>query len=59
MALYKAAKQRNVLLSPGWFFRSESDDGRADDRWMRVNVSRCETTVLTRVLTLLRELTAA
>jgi DNA-binding transcriptional MocR family regulator len=59
MALYKAAKERNVLLSPGWFFRSESDEGRTDDRWMRVNVSRCETTVLTRVLTLLRELTGA
>lgn len=59
MTLYKAAKERNVLLSPGWFFRSESDEGRADDRWMRVNVSRCEATVLTRVLTILREVVGA
>jgi DNA-binding transcriptional MocR family regulator len=59
MVLYKAAKERNVLMSPGWFFRSESDDARADDRWMRVNVSRCEGAVLTRALTVLREIAGA
>lgn len=55
MALYRAARERNVLLSPGWFFRSERDDGLARDNWMRVNVSRCEGSVLTRVLQTLRE----
>jgi DNA-binding transcriptional MocR family regulator len=53
MALYKAARERNVLLSPGFFFRSDGDDVRGDDAWMRVNVSRCEGSVLTQVLQLL------
>jgi DNA-binding transcriptional MocR family regulator len=57
MTLYKAARARNILLSPGWFFRSEKDEhaAGADDRWMRVNVSRCEGAVLTNVLGVLRE----
>jgi DNA-binding transcriptional MocR family regulator len=57
MAMYKAARERNVLLSPGWFFQhGEACGGRGgQDRWMRVNVSRCEGTVLTRALGVLRE----
>jgi DNA-binding transcriptional MocR family regulator len=54
MALYKAAREKNVLLSPGYFFRSEGDDVGRDDAWMRVNVSRCEGSVLTQVLQLLQ-----
>lgn len=54
MALYKAARERNVLLSPGCFFRSEGDDAGRDDGWMRINVSRCEGSVLTQVLQLLQ-----
>src|SRR5262249_15167478 len=49
MALYKAARAENVLISPGCFFRSDGDDTGPDDAWMRVNVSRCEGTVLTQV----------
>jgi DNA-binding transcriptional MocR family regulator len=45
MALYRAARERNVLVSPGNFFRT--DDG-VRDAWMRVNVSLCEGTTLTR-----------
>jgi DNA-binding transcriptional MocR family regulator len=54
MALYKAAREKNVLLSPGCFFRSEGDDAGRDDGWMRINVSRCEGSVLTQVLQLLQ-----
>ena len=55
MALYRAARERNVLVSPGNFFRTddEPDDG-VRDAWMRVNVSLCEGTTLTRVLGILR-----
>jgi DNA-binding transcriptional MocR family regulator len=55
MALYRAARERNVLVSPGVFFRSddEPDDGERD-AWMRVNVSLCEATTLTRALGILR-----
>ena len=56
MALYKAAKVENVLISPGFFFRSETEESGPADAWMRVNVSRCEGTVLTQVLHLLRSL---
>ena len=53
MALYAKARRRNILLSPGTFFRTEA--GRGDgDGWMRVNVSRCEADVLPRVLEALR-----
>ncbi|MEP7120244.1 MAG: hypothetical protein ABJE95_05000 [Byssovorax sp.] len=55
MALYRAARERNVLVSSGNFFRTddEPDDG-IRDAWMRVNVSLCEGTTLTRVLGILR-----
>ena len=55
MALYRAAREKNVLVSPGNFFRSddEPDDG-GRDAWMRVNVSLCEGSTLTRVLSILR-----
>jgi DNA-binding transcriptional MocR family regulator len=59
MALYRAAREKNVLLSPGFFFRSEGDDGGATDAWMRVNVSRCEGSVLTQVLQLLQAVAGA
>ncbi len=52
MALYRAAREKNVLISPGCFFHVESKSS-TDDAWMRVNVSRCEGTVLTQVLELL------
>lgn len=44
-----------MLVSPGNFFRTddEPDDG-GRDAWMRVNVSLCEGTTLTRVLGILR-----
>lgn len=52
MRMYHAAREANVLLSPGCFFRCEpgTDDG---DSWMRVNVSRCEGDALEKVLRLL------
>ena len=59
MALYTAAREKNVLISPGCFFRSEPDGGAStarEDAWMRVNVSRCEGSVLTQVLQLLRSI---
>ena len=56
MALYKAAWVENVLISPGFFFRSDVDESGAGDAWMRVNVSRCEGSVLTQVLQLLRSI---
>lgn len=52
MRLYRKAREANVLLSPGSFFRSEGGAG-AGDAWMRVNVSRCEGDVLSKVLRLL------
>jgi DNA-binding transcriptional MocR family regulator len=55
MALYRAARERNVLISPGWFFREGAEDRAAADAWMRVNVSCCEGATLTRVLETLRE----
>jgi DNA-binding transcriptional MocR family regulator len=60
MALYEAAREKNVLISPGCFFRSEPDGAGGgprsprEDAWMRVNVSRCEGSVLTHMLQLLR-----
>ena len=54
MALYRAARAANVLVSPGWFFRSDAEPGAAADAWMRVNVSCCEGTTLTRALEVLR-----
>ncbi len=60
MDLYQAARAKNVLISPGGFFPSEPDADpeprrrRAEDAWMRVNVSRCEGSVLTQVLQLLQ-----
>lgn len=59
MQLYVAARQRNVLISPGAFFRVEPTERDASDAWMRVNVSRCEGTALERVLTTLREVHAS
>lgn len=55
LALYKAAREQNLLVSPGCFFRSDGE-GAADDAWMRVNVSRCQGSVLTKALSLLRSL---
>jgi GntR family transcriptional regulator of abcA and norABC len=59
MALYQAAKVENVLISPGFFFRSETEESGPADAWMRVNVSRCEGALLTQVLHLLRSLALA
>jgi DNA-binding transcriptional MocR family regulator len=57
MSLYRAARAKNVLVSPGCFFRSdgggEAEESR--DAWIRINVSRCEGSTLTTVLRLLRE----
>jgi DNA-binding transcriptional MocR family regulator len=58
MALYHAARAENVLISPGCYFRSDGDDAGPDDAWMRINVSRCEGTVLTQVLQLLQTIAA-
>jgi DNA-binding transcriptional MocR family regulator len=56
MRLYVAARRRNMLISPGAFFRFEqSGDVTARDAWMRVNVSRCEGTTLEKVLAALSE----
>ncbi len=52
MHLYRRARDANILLSPGCFFRSEPGTDAADS-WMRVNVSRCEGDTLGRVLRLL------
>ena len=53
MQLYVAARRRNVLISPGSFFRVNPIEGDASDAWMRVNVSRCEGVALERVLSVL------
>jgi DNA-binding transcriptional MocR family regulator len=50
MALYHAGRRENVLVSPGCFFRNEAPTGDRGDAWMRVNISRCEGTLLTRAL---------
>jgi DNA-binding transcriptional MocR family regulator len=56
MRLYAAARQQNVLISPGAFFHHEEPAVTLGQPWMRVNVSQCEGTTLTRVLTTLRDL---
>jgi DNA-binding transcriptional MocR family regulator len=53
MALYRAGREKNVLISPGSFFHSGDDPGQDGDRWMRVNVSRCEGMTLSKALALL------
>jgi DNA-binding transcriptional MocR family regulator len=56
MKLYVAARNRNVLISPGAFFRVHAEqDEDARDPWMRVNVSRCEGVALGTVLRALFE----
>jgi len=52
MKLYQAAREADVLLSPGHLFRTVEGSAK-DDAWMRVNVSRCEPTVLAKVLRIL------
>lgn len=55
MALYRAAREREVLLSPGCYFHCEEPPApRAN--WLRINVSRCEGDALARTLRLLGEL---
>jgi DNA-binding transcriptional MocR family regulator len=56
MALYKSARERGVLLSPGWFFHSEVPVPAARVQWMRLNVSRCEGDTLSRTLKTLQSL---
>jgi DNA-binding transcriptional MocR family regulator len=56
MDLYRRARQRNLLVSPGCYFRPVEDTSAVDDRWMRVNVSRCEGTTLSHALKVLSEL---
>ncbi|HVY44975.1 MAG TPA: PLP-dependent aminotransferase family protein [Minicystis sp.] len=53
MALYKLAREKNVLVSPGCFFQNDPSASRAADAWMRVNVSRCEGGTLTKALSML------
>jgi len=56
MRLYVAARKRNVLISPGAFFRFEdAGDAETRDSWMRVNVSRCDGTTLEKVLAVLSD----
>jgi DNA-binding transcriptional MocR family regulator len=56
MKLYVAARKRDVLISPGVFFRFEdAADHASRDAWMRVNVSRCEGSTLSGVLATLAE----
>ncbi len=52
MRLYHAAREANILLSPGNFFHCEPDPA-AGSSWMRINVSRCEGDALSKVLRLL------
>ncbi len=54
-ALYDAARARNVLLSSGSFFLP-AGAAAVDTSWMRVNVSRCEGSALSKMLGVLREL---
>jgi DNA-binding transcriptional MocR family regulator len=54
MALYKAVRDKNVLVSPGCYFRSDGEPPGPSDAWMRVNVSRCEGDTLSRALRILR-----
>jgi DNA-binding transcriptional MocR family regulator len=53
LALYKAAREQGLLISPGCYFRVD-DEGGGDDAWMRVNVSRCDGDVLGKALGALR-----
>jgi DNA-binding transcriptional MocR family regulator len=53
MALYHAGRRENLLVSPGCFFRNEASAEGRGDAWMRVNISRCEGTLLTRALRIL------
>jgi GntR family transcriptional regulator of abcA and norABC len=56
MRLYVAARRRNLLISPGAFFRfDESNDAMTRDAWMRVNVSRCEGSTMATALAALAE----
>jgi DNA-binding transcriptional MocR family regulator len=56
MRLYVAARSRNMLISPGAFFRfEEAGDPAVRDAWMRVNVSRCEGATLEKALAALQE----
>ncbi|HEX7667193.1 MAG TPA: PLP-dependent aminotransferase family protein [Polyangiaceae bacterium] len=59
MRLYVAARQKNVLISPGSFFRVNPIEADAGDAWMRVNVSRCQGTALEHVLSVLGEVASA
>jgi DNA-binding transcriptional MocR family regulator len=56
MELYAAARAKNVLVSPGRFFRPENDVNGGHDAWMRVNVSRCDGALFTKALDRLRAL---
>ena len=56
MDLYRRAREKNLLVSPGCYFRPVEDTNAMDDRWMRVNVSRCEGTTLSHALRLLSDL---
>jgi DNA-binding transcriptional MocR family regulator len=59
MDLYRRARERNLLVSPGCYFRPVEDQARLDDRWMRINVSRCEGATLSHALRVLGELAAS
>lgn len=54
MALYHAGRKENLLVSPGCFFRSGAPAADRSDAWMRVNISRCEGTLLTKALKILQ-----
>jgi DNA-binding transcriptional MocR family regulator len=56
MDLYRRARQKNLLVSPGCYFRPIEDKTSGDDRWMRINVSRCEGSTLSHALKLLSDL---
>lgn len=59
MALYRAARARGVLLSPGCFFHSEVPVVPSRVRWLRLNVSRCEGDTLARTLRMLQSIVDA
>jgi len=50
MVLYRTARQENMLISPGCYFRPAEDATGAVDGWMRVNITRCEGSTLTQAL---------
>ncbi len=54
MALYHAGRRENLLVSPGCFFRSGAPAEGRGDAWMRVNISRCEGSLLTKALRILQ-----